>query len=319
MRSPSKCLYCQSLNHDKWIQFKDMFNDQYQLDHCKDCGLYFLSPQPTEKQLKRAYEESYYGEGDKKFNPLVERVVDLFRARNSKCFAKRIPKSARVLDIGCGNGSFLINLGKQCNASLHGLELPGKSADRAAKHDQIQLYQGELKRDTYEENYFDAIVLTHVFEHLPRPKETLEIIQKIIKVKGLLQIEIPNIDSWQARLFRGNWLHLDPPRHLHFFTPKKFKDELSTFGFECIEEHYFSPQFSPFGAQQSILNSLLPERELLYEHLKANREYTAEYSSFHLFCQQVFHWLSFPFFVLTDSIASAFSKGATVKLVFRKQ
>ena len=319
MESASNCLYCQSKNHEKWIQFQDLFNEHYQLHKCNDCGLYFLSPQPTEEQFRRAYEESYYGEGDKKFNPLVEKVVDWFRAKNSKRFAQRIPKNAKVLDIGCGNGSFLVNLGKHCSAHLHGLELPGKSAERAAQREQIKLHIGELKSDTYEEKYFDAIVLTHVFEHLPHPQETLEIIRKIARSNCVLQIEIPNIDSWQARLFKGNWLHLDPPRHLHFFTPKQLKAELLKHGFECIGERYFSPQFSPFGAQQSILNGMLPKREILYEHLKGNHKYTTEYSSFHLLCQQVFHWLSFPFFLLTDFIASSCSKGATVKLIFRKQ
>ena len=319
MNSSNHCIYCHSINHEKWIQFYDIYDDIHYLDECKNCGIYFLAPQPSKVQLARAYDESYYGEGDKKFNPLVEKVVDRFRSRNAKKFAVKLPKKARVLDIGCGNGSFLHHLGKHGDFELHGLELPGKSAERASKLGSIQLHLGELKSDTFPSNYFDAIVLTHVFEHLPNPKEILEIIEKISKPNTLLQIEIPNIDSWQAQLFKSNWLHLDPPRHLHFFTPNILKGELHKLGFKCVEERYFSPQFSPFGAQQSILNFLLPKREILYEHLKGNITYTAEYSSFHLFCQQLFHWFSFPLFVFTDFIASTYSKGATVKLVFRKE
>ena len=34
---------------------------------------------------------------------------------------------------------------------------------------------------------------------------------------GVAVIALPNIKSFQSRLFRGKWFHLDPPRHLFFF------------------------------------------------------------------------------------------------------
>lgn len=319
MNVSEACIYCNSINHKKWIQVNDSYNTTYGIAECKTCGLFFLSPQPSKIQLAKAYDESYYGEGDKKFNPLVEKVVDWFRSRNAKQFATKLPAKAKVLDIGCGNGSFLQHLGKHGEFELHGLELPGKAAERASKLKLIQLHLGALESVAFSANYFDAIVLTHVFEHLPNPKEILKIIHHISAPNAILQLEIPNIDSWQARIFKSNWLHLDPPRHLHFFRPKQLKNELHKFGFTCVEEHYFSPQFSPFGAQQSILNVFLKKREVLYEYLKGNSHYAAEYSSTQLFFQKLFHWLSFPLFVSTDFIASLCSKGATVKLLFRKR
>jgi hypothetical protein len=89
-------------------------------------------------------------------------------------------------------------------------------------------------------------------------------------------------------------------------------------GFNLEEENYFSPQFSPYGSQQSILNVLTKRRDLLYEHLKGNVEYVKGYSKLMLLSQKVFHWLSFPLFVFTDLIASFFKKGGTVRFVFRK-
>ncbi len=315
----SKCIYCQSSENKAWISFTDIFNDKYQLNHCNDCGIYFLDPKPTADQMAKAYDENYYGVGEKKFNPTVERVIDWFRQQNAKRFARKLPNHSKVLDIGCGNGSFLVNLGKQKNIELHGIEPPGKSAERASKHSEIKLHVGVLQKDTYAKESFDAIILTHVFEHLDAPKESLEIISGIAKPNAILQIEIPNIDSWQATIFKGNWLHLDPPKHLNLFPPKILKKELSKLGWEIVSESYFSPQFSPFGVQQSILNVAFPKREVLYEHLKGNKIYTKEYSALHLFIQKLFHWLSFPLFVITDGVASLFKKGGTVKMVFRKQ
>ena len=112
---------------------------------------------------------------------------------------------------------------------------------------------------------------------------------------------------------------MDAPRHLNMFPSEILKKEVEKHGWEIQKERFFSIQFSPFGAQQSILNTMLKKRDVLYEHLKGNLSYTKGYSSFSLALQKVYHWLSFPFFIITDLIASIFKKGATVQLIFKKK
>lgn len=315
----TNCLFCGHPNSKKAFDVQDIFNDQYEWRVCQNCTTEFLAPQPSEEQLAHAYESSYYGEGEKKFIPIVEAVVDFFRRRNAKSLAKQFGKKGCVLDIGCGNGNLLHYLGKAGEFELHGIEPEGKSAERAEAHPEINLHKGILKKGLYQNDMFDAISLVHVFEHLPNPSEILNIIDEILKKKGKLLIEIPNISSWQSRIFKSNWLHLDPPRHLQLTPPKMLIVELERRGYKLVNESYFSPQFNPFGVQQSILNMLLPNREVLYEALKGNKSYTESYSSFHLLMQKAFHWFSFPLFVCTDILASMFKKGGTAKLLFQKK
>ena len=312
------CLLCNSVSWEREFEIQDIFDEQYLFGYCSSCQVFSLNPFPSTRQLKQAYDESYYGVGEKKFNPLVERVIDWFRAKNAANFSKGIPDNACVLDIGCGNGSFLNALSKKGNFELHGIEPKGKSGDRAEEYRQIELNKGYLEAGTYKPNKFDAIVLTHVFEHLPKPFETLQIIRKIARQNALLQIEIPNINSWQYKIFKSKWLHLDPPRHLNMFPPKVLIAHLEKEGWKLVDESYFSPQFSPFGVQQSILNMVCKKREVLYEHLKNNTDYISSYSGFPILLQKLFHWLSFPLFVATDLLASIVKKGGTVKLKFRK-
>ena len=300
------CLLCNSVSWEKEFEIQDIFDEQYTFGYCSSCQVFSLNPFPTSRQLTQAYDESYYGVGEKKFNPLVERVVDWFRARNAANFSKGISESGCVLDIGCGNGSFLNALSQKGNFELHGIEPPGKSGDRAEEFRQIELHRGYLEEATYPPNKFDAIVLTHVFEHLPKPFETLQIIRKIARQNALLQIEIPNINSWQYNVFKSKWLHLDPPRHLNMFPPQVLIAHLEKGGWKLVDE------------QQSILNMVCKQREVLYEHLKNNTEYTNSYSGFSILLQKLFHWLSFPLFVGTDLLASTAKKGGTVKLKFRK-
>lgn len=318
MPSP-KCIFCSSVAVRFLFPIDDQFGDHYKGYRCQKCKTFFLHPQPTNEQLTKAYDDSYYGEGETKFNFFVERVIDYFRKRNAQKKARLFGGKGKVVDVGCGNGNFLHYLGQAGNFELVGIEPEGASADRAAKHPEIRLIRGFLKEDSFAPNSIDAVTLIHVFEHLPNPKQSLEIFQKIIKPKGTLVIEIPNIDSWQAKLFKANWLHLDPPRHLNMMSPKVLIQELEARGFHCSSKSYFSPQYNPFGVQQSLLNIFCRKREVLYEHLKGNQSYTKEYSKLNLFLQKSFHWLSFPLFLCTDLLASRFGKSATTKLVFKKK
>lgn len=315
----ANCVYCKSDNYKIKYTITDIFQDNYDLVECENCKTSFLNPFPTSVQLERAYSDDYYGEGDEKFNPRVEKVVDFFRQQNAKKMASVFGNKGAILDVGCGNGSFLVNLSNHGNFELFGVELPGKSADRAIATQKIKIHLGELKSGLYPEHKFDAISFIHVFEHLANPKEILEIVSEIIKPGGLLLIEFPNIDSFQAGFFKQNWFHLDPPRHLNFFKPKPFVAELKKFGFNCIHESYQSTQFSPYGVQQSFLNSIGLKRDLLYEYLKSNKVYTKSSSKFSLFLQKLFYWFTFPIFIMSDILFSIFKKGGTVKFVFKKQ
>ena len=116
---------------------------------------------------------------------------------------------------------------QQLGHQIYGVEMPGGSADRAKKIEGLTLKLGHLRIHDFEPNTFDAITLHHVFEHLTEPKRYLEIICEILKPGGHLVISFPNIDSFQSRFFKGNWFHLDPPRHLFFFTPDDFKKQIA--------------------------------------------------------------------------------------------
>ena len=116
------CIFCKSNDSKLLYPVTDVFNDQYTLNQCENCHAIYLSPHPTEAQLDRAYDDTYYGEGTEKFNPIVESVLDFFRSHRSSFLRKQLHTNARVLDIGCGNGRFLQYLGTKGNFELHGIE-----------------------------------------------------------------------------------------------------------------------------------------------------------------------------------------------------
>jgi len=139
-----------------------------------------------------------------------------------------------------------------------------------------------------------------------------------LKPTGYLMMSLPNIDSLQSRLFRGNWLHLDPPKHLFLLGPPDLISEMKRFDFKLIKQKYFSLEQNVFGIQQSILNCLLSRREVLFEALKGNVTYVKEYSRFSIALQKLFYLSSFPVFAFLAALEAAVKKGGTMELIFRK-
>jgi len=312
------CRYCKSKDIVELYSAWDVRETDWYIYKCKSCNAVFLLPEPSEIELKNAYDSSYYGEGKNKFIFSVESFVDHFRRKKAKQISLQIPKDAKLLDVGCGNGRFLYHISQYGNYEMHGLEMEGGSAQRAAMVKEMKLKIGALAEDDYQPDYFDAITLFHVFEHLDKPKETLEIMSKIIKDDGLLVMSFPNISSWQAKIFKSKWYHLDPPRHLIFFAPVDFIGIMENLGFRLIRKKWLSFEQNPYGWSQSILNSMCKKREILYERLKGNSSYAPEYGYLSVFIQKIFSIFSLPFFTLLDFIESMFGKSATVQLTFRK-
>jgi hypothetical protein len=89
-------------------------------------------------------------------------------------------------------------------------------------------------------------------------------------------------------------------------------------GFELKTELYFSIEQNPFGSFQSWSNRFHAKRELLFEHLKGNREYTKDNSKLSLSIEKLIYFAVSPALILSDAIASIFKKSATVEYTFRK-
>lgn len=313
------CRFCEGSDISERFPAADIFDQGWSICQCTSCKAFFLAPFPTEEQLRKSYDASYYGKGDHKFVFSVEQFIDFFRKRKARKISRIIPRNAKVLDVGCGNGKFLKHLSSLGAYELYGTELEGGSAERASSIKEISLKIGPLKENDYPGEYFNAVTLFHVFEHLEAPKKTLEIIYKILKQDGIFVLTFPNISGWQAKAFKGRWYHLDPPRHLIFFRPEDIAAIITGMGFSLKKINYFSFEQNPYGWVQSMLNVWHRKREFLYERLKGNKKYAQEYSGLRYFLNILFFILSFPLFAAFDIIESLFGKSATVRLEFRKK
>ncbi len=316
--SNSICGYCGQTDHRICYPTYDIFGNNYEICHCNSCKAYFLSPRPNEELLAKAYNTDYYGSSEEKFEGLFEKAMDYFRKRRAKRLCKYLDYKASVLDIGCGNGRFLKKLLKYGDYELNGIELEGNAAKRASLIPEIKLKIGVIEENDFPQESMDAITMFQVFEHLTEPQKTLKIIHKILKKNGILVMSFPNIASFQAKLFKGRWLHLDPPRHLFYFIPSDFTKLMKDLGFVHVKSRYACTEQNPYGMVQSLLNLMLKKREILFELMKGNKNFAKEYSTFNILMQKIFFYMTFPLFIVSDIVMALFKKGATVEMVFKK-
>ena len=75
-----------------------------------------------------------------------------------------------------------------------------------------------LKSGFAKESSFDLIVMTHVLEHLSKPKEILEQLGSLLNPCGQLLLVVPNAHSFTSRILRGTWGWWQTPLHLFHYT-----------------------------------------------------------------------------------------------------
>lgn len=311
------CGYCGQTTSRKLYATTTTEGDTFSFRRCADCQAVFLAPRPSRERLARAYNSSYYGPGDRKFIAPVERVIDTFRSSRARRVAKGLAPQARVLDIGCGNGGFLKSLAR-LGFDAHGIELPGASGKRAAQIDDITVHIGSLEDSPYIGQRFDAVTMWHVIEHLIDPRKTLAATAEMLDIGGRLHISLPNIDSWQCRVFRGNWLHHDPPRHLFYLGPDELTSEVEQLGFRRTAINFQSLEQNPFGWLQSLLNCIEPTRDALFESLKGNAAGAEQPHRIPLAAQKAIFYGTYPLFAALAGAEAAAGHGGTMELTFER-
>ena len=162
------CGYCNAKDSRALYLTNDIFGNDFTINRCSNCQAFFLAPKPSKELLALAYDESYYGEGEEKFEGLIEKMLDYFRRKRATLIAKHTGGKGRVLDVGCGNGQFMSFVKEKGDFEIFGIEPKGGSAKRAGRIPGIKLKTGTLEERDFEAESIDAITLFHVFEHLDR-------------------------------------------------------------------------------------------------------------------------------------------------------
>lgn len=287
MRKITSCILCGSKKITFQYHSQDrMFNltGEFSVKKCPDCFLAFLDPQPSEAQLKKYYpSKKYYAynKDDKKgfFEILREYLVKnyyspTFLSKIITLLIKNVPampsyyQSGKILDLGCGIGSTLILL-KKLGWDVYGMDIDKNAISIGRKRGLNNLKLGSYKDlDKYPDNYFDAVRLYHVIEHLDNPALCLSLIRKKLKKNGELILGTPNMQSFTSILFNSRWYNLDSPRHLFLFSPHTLRKLAEKEGF-LVKNIEFCSAGGLAGSLQYYIEDIFGRKINLINNLPA--------------------------------------------------
>ena len=243
----------------------------YRYLQCDHCGLVKLEGH-LETRAEDYEKSGYYSARAPLVAPVLSKTLQMMECARLRTIERLAPDLTvgRVLDIGSGKARFLrCALAQGWQAT--GLE-PVRLADKTVEEGQgLTIVRDYLRADLWESEQFDLITLWHVLEHLPDPLWAMQVAHNWLKKDGAIALAMPNLDSWQAKIGKGVWFHLDPPRHLHHFTPPTLKKLLEAAGF--VDVKFVFPLFglNVLGMPMTVLNRLGFSPNLLYNFLKRNR------------------------------------------------
>lgn len=232
----------------------------YPILACGGCGLTYtdarLAPPPA--TLYPPFDQ-HAGRG------AIRRALGLFLARRAAIAASAAGPGRRLLDYGCGSGAFATAMAARGFGAV-GLEpfslgAPGEGPG-------LRLIRGPLDEHLAGLGRFDVVTLWHVLEHLDDPIGVLSKLAGLLADGGAIVVSVPNLSSWQRRIFGPGWFHLDPPRHLAHYDRASLSGVLRSAGLEVVAEHRHLPEYGWSGWVQSALNAALPRPNVLYEFAK---------------------------------------------------
>lgn len=196
------------------------------LGGCTNCGLVqILNPiDPSE------FYTNYANSSSVKREPHLEKLVDFLKSK--------LPKNARIIDIGCNDGKFLSRLKESGFFNLCGLE-PTKNMSELAINAGFKVFDSYLNEKKSEEiiadtGKFDCVILRQVLEHIDDLSDFGSALRNLLKPNGLLVVEVPDAQA-----------HFDGPdfalweEHVNDFNLESLRRYLAQHGF-LIEENYDS-------------------------------------------------------------------------------
>ncbi len=188
------------------------------LARCASCGLVQTPVTPEwGKEADKIYTDYtiYHQSGGAEQNvfdsqsgagkPRSDKII---QSLGSNCV---LPTKGRLLDIGCGNGSFL----SAWSRLIPGWSLCGSEVSEKYKA-RVESITGVEKLYTCDVNdipgSFDVISLVHVLEHIPSPFGLLQRLSKKLKPGGLLVVEVPDCEQNVFMLLvADHCTHFSPP------------------------------------------------------------------------------------------------------------
>jgi 2-polyprenyl-3-methyl-5-hydroxy-6-metoxy-1,4-benzoquinol methylase len=229
------------------VEFEYLDGANFILAECKNCQLIFQKEIPNDFLMERLYEkwinpekvfqryESNYPLNYYYSNAhLVYKVIAYFNVK---------PKDLKIFDFGMGWGNWSL-MAKAFGCDSFGTELSSARIEHAKSCGIKVISWLEIADHT-----FDFINTDQVFEHIPKPLETLKYLSGSLKKGGLIRISVPNGRGIKKRLKKTDWTAdkgsknslnaVAPLEHINCFNNTSLKKMADGAGLEIVRIPFY--------------------------------------------------------------------------------
>jgi len=188
----------------------------YRMVRCLQDGMVRSNPVLESKILNKLYAKSTVEYGSEEKNLISSYLPQL------ESVISRLPKSAKMVEVGCGSGFMLQALKEQNYPFVFGVE-PSKSArNMAGEHIQKSIINQPLNDKLFKRKSLDFIFFFQTLDHVPEPNTFLRSCYNALKPGGFIFSLHHNLIALPARLL-GEKSPIVDIEHTHLYTPATSK------------------------------------------------------------------------------------------------
>ncbi len=162
----------------------------------------------------------------------ISEKINIFYLRSKYNFIEKYlsTKTFRVLDVGAGNHTV-----KKIKKLYPTCDYYGIDISRNYNNDKDDFYLmeafyemdlTELKFDAIENNFYDAILMSHIIEHLYNGDMVIENLIKKLKIGGIIYIEFPGFTSTKLPSMEGTLNFFDDDTHIRIYSLREIYNVL---------------------------------------------------------------------------------------------
>lgn len=174
--------------------------------------------------------------------------VSFFREEAlARVFWLRHRPGGTLIEVGFGNAQGMVIL-REAGWQVRGTEMDDSCVSQARSLG-LNAIKGNFADGLFQPSSVDAIVGSHVIEHVPDHRAFLLEARRVLRPGGNLVLRTPNAASRDARRYGPSWRGLEPPRHLSIHTPGSLASLAKACGYDNVQ--IWGTPLGGFCVQQS--------------------------------------------------------------------
>ncbi len=246
------CVVCGKDNRHK--SDSKYSKNEWKIKKCSACRFVYLENAPVYELLIKdfAWEKTSGTEKAerKKREPFKQAISDYLKIIRKRYLKRdKLPKlinlhfnAGNVLDIGCGAGGILNNLGsKYIPFGVEISEYLSVIGNDILREKGGSILHSDALSGTanFKKKFFEGIIMSAFLEHEIEPVTLLNECFRVLKDNGKVIIKVPNYNSINRAIRGSKWCGFRYPDHVNYFTPKSLLAIVKEVGFSVHQFDFF--------------------------------------------------------------------------------